>query len=210
MSKNITTRDSKSVVEIFSEVADTTLRTEQEIRDIVARVQHGEEEAIGELKESYMRFVASLAKQYADKGLTSEELMNAGMDGLTVAAQGFDPSSGFKFIAYAVWYIKQGILLALKACGSPEGERIFNEAEEREEKIRAFDNMLSKGNVPDDVAAAIDSLPSREKEIIRSSYGLGAEPCSDDEICHNLGLTRTKLLQIRSQVMMKLRKQFLK
>lgn len=210
MSKNITTRDSKSVTGILPEVAKATLRTEQEIRDIVARVQKGEEEAVGELKESYMRFVAALAKQYVDKGLTSEELMNAGMDGLTVAAQGFDPSSGFKFIAYAVWYIKQGILLALKACGSPEGERIFNEAEEREEKIRAFDNMLSKGNIPDNVAAAIDSLPSREKEIIRSSYGLGAEPWSDDEICRKLDLTKPRLLQIRSQVMTKLRKQFLK
>ena len=144
MNKNITTRDSKSVVKISPEVANTTLRTEQEIRDIVARVQNGEEGAMAELKEIYMRFVASFAKQYADKGLTSEELMNAGMDGLTVAAQGFDPSSGFKFIAYAVWYVKQAILLALKACGSPEGVQIFNEAEEREEKIRAFNNMLSK------------------------------------------------------------------
>ena len=210
MNKNITTRDSKSVAGSYPEVSDTPLRTEQEIRDIVARIQHGEEDAIGELKESFTRFVASFAKQYADKGLTLEELMTAGMDGLTVAAQGFDPSSGFKFIAYAVWYIKQGVLLALKACGSPEGVQIFNEAEEREEKIRAFDNMLSKGNVPVNVAAAIDSLPSREKEIIRSSYGLGAEPCSDDEICRKLDLTKPRLLQIRSQVMMKLRKQFLK
>ena len=203
-------RDRKSVVENSPKVANTTLRTEQEIRGIVARAQNGEEDAVGELKESFMRFVASFAKQYADKGLTWEELMAAGMDGLTGAAQNFDSSSGFKFIAYAVWYIKQSILSALKTCGSPEGERIFNEAEEHKKKIRAFDNILSKGNIPDNVTAAIDSLPSREKEIIRCGYGLGAKPCSADEICQKHDLTKPMLLQIRSQVMMKLRKQYLK
>lgn len=210
MSKNITESDSKSVIEVFPEVANTPLRTEQEIRDIVVRVQNGESDAIEELKVSCMRFVASVVKQYTGKGLVLEELKNAGMDGLIVAAQSFDPSRGFKFIAYAVWYIRQGILLALKACGSQEGEQIFNEAEERETKIRAFDAMLREGNIPEDVSAAIDKLPSREKDIIRYSYGLESDPCSDDEICQKLSLTKPRLLQVRCQVMMKLRRQFIK
>lgn len=210
MNKNITTRDSKSVVEIFPEVVNTPLLTEQEIRDIVVSVQNGEQDAIEKLKESGMRFVASFAKQYAYKGLTLEELMNAGMDGLIVAAQSFDPSCGFKFIAYAVWYIRQGILLALKACGNPEGEQIFKEAEERQTKIKEFDSMLRSGKLPENVSAAIDQLPAREKDIIRYSYGIESVPCTDEEICMKFGLTKPRLLQIRSQVMMKLRKQFIK
>lgn len=210
MNKNITARDSKPSNGCMAMIDGAKLLTEQEVHLVVDRYQNGQTEAFEELKKNEMRFVVAAAKQYVDKGLTLDELVEAGTDGLELAAQRFAPSRGFKFIPYAIWYIKHSILLALKACGSEEGVQLFNESEEREAKIKEFDSMLRSGKLPENVSTAIDQLPAREKDIIMYSYGIESAPCTDEEICMKFGLTKPRLLQIRSQVMMKLRKRFIK
>ncbi len=212
MSKNITARGGKAsdkYMIMIGKANKAKLLTEQEIHHVVERYQNGQTEAFDELKECEMRFVISAAKQYVDKGLTLAELVEAGTDGLELAAQRFDPSRGFKFIVYAIWHVKHSILLALKASGSEEGVRLFNESEARKAKIKEFDSMLRSGKIPEAVSVSIDQLPSREKDIVRYSYNMESAFYTDDEICQKLGLTKPRLLQIRSRVMMKLRKQFI-
>lgn len=96
------------------------LPTKEQERDIIARVQHGSLEAEEELIEAYTRFVASTARQYLDKGLNTDELLKAGKKGLMTAGHKYDESQGFKFVSYAVCWIRQSILDALKECGSEQ------------------------------------------------------------------------------------------
>lgn len=109
MSKNITERNSKSLNEIFPGITNSPVLSDKEVRAIVKRHQSGDTDAIVELKSCEMRFVASVAQQFLDQGLNQEELLEAGIEGLVVAAEKYDTNSKFKFICYAIWWIKQSI-----------------------------------------------------------------------------------------------------
>lgn len=113
MSKNITERNSKSLNEIFPGITNSPVLSDKEVRAIVKRHQSGDTDAIVELKSCEMRFVASVAKQFLDQGLNQEELLEAGIEGLVVAAEKYDTNTKFKFICYAIWWIKQSIQQAI-------------------------------------------------------------------------------------------------
>lgn len=81
---------------------------------LAKRVQQGDEDAMKRLYEANLRFVVSVAKQYQNRGKSMEELIEAGNKGLELAARRFDPQRGFKFIAYAVWFIRASILAFLE------------------------------------------------------------------------------------------------
>ena len=113
MKKKITNRVSLPVESLLKEATEQTLLTVEQEVELANRIKQGDDEALMDLYNCNLRFVVSVAKQYQDRGLTMEELVEAGKEGLKIASKKFDPSRKFKFISYAVWYIRQAIQQAI-------------------------------------------------------------------------------------------------
>lgn len=106
-------RNAKSLIEVLPNTAEIPLLTNDEELVLVAQIRNGDADAIAKLKFHNLRFVASVVKQYINQGLTLEQLIEEGNHGLMKAADTFDEKSGFKFISYAVWWVRQSIIQAL-------------------------------------------------------------------------------------------------
>lgn len=113
ISKRITNRDSESISKYFNEVSKIPLLTDGQEGELARKVLAGDEIALEKLVKSNLRFVISVAKQYQNRGLPLEDLVNDGNLGLIKAAKKFDNNRGFKFISYAVWWIRQAIMQSL-------------------------------------------------------------------------------------------------
>ncbi|HNE51468.1 MAG: RNA polymerase sigma factor RpoD/SigA [Chitinophagales bacterium] len=109
----ITSRDSFSIDKYLSEISKLPMLSEEEEVKIAKRIKEGDADALDKLVQSNLRFVVSVAKQYQNQGLSLNDLINEGNIGLIKAAKKFDETKGFKFISYAVWWIRQSILQAL-------------------------------------------------------------------------------------------------
>lgn len=113
ISKQITNRESQSLDKYLQEIGKVDLITADEEVQLAKRIQQGDQRALEKLTKANLRFVVSVAKQYQNQGLTLGDLINEGNLGLIKAGQRFDETRGFKFISYAVWWIRQSILQAL-------------------------------------------------------------------------------------------------
>ncbi len=113
ITKQITIRESEALERYLSEIAKTRLLTPEQEADLASRAKHGDRQALEELIKANLRFVVSVAKQYQNKGLSLSDLISEGNIGLIKAAMHFDETRGFKFISYAVWWIRQSIMQAL-------------------------------------------------------------------------------------------------
>ncbi len=113
ISKSITNRETASLDKYLSEIGREELITAEEEVLLAQRIKAGDEKALEKLTKANLRFVVSVAKQYQNQGLSLPDLINEGNLGLIKAAQRFDETRGFKFISYAVWWIRQSILQAL-------------------------------------------------------------------------------------------------
>ncbi len=113
ISKQITNRESQSLDKYLQEIGRVDLLTADEEVELAKRIKDGDQLALEKLTKANLRFVVSVAKQYQNQGLTLGDLINEGNLGLIKAAQRFDETRGFKFISYAVWWIRQSILQAL-------------------------------------------------------------------------------------------------
>lgn len=113
ITKSITNRESQSLEKYLQEIGKVELITPEEEVQLAIRIKQGDLKALDRLTKANLRFVVSVAKQYQNQGLSLPDLINEGNLGLIKAAQRFDETRGFKFISYAVWWIRQSILQAL-------------------------------------------------------------------------------------------------
>ncbi|MFL2600119.1 MAG: RNA polymerase sigma factor RpoD/SigA [Flavobacteriaceae bacterium] len=113
ITKQVTNRETASLDKYLQEIGKVDLITAEEEVELAQRIKDGDQIALEKLTKANLRFVVSVAKQYQNQGLTLPDLINEGNLGLIKAAQRFDETRGFKFISYAVWWIRQSILQAL-------------------------------------------------------------------------------------------------
>ena len=263
---SITNRESDALECYLREICALPQLTSEEEADLAVRIQNGDKAALDRLVSCNLRFVVSVAKRYPSVHLSLSDLINEGNVGLINAAQRFDPTRGFRFTTYAVWWVRQAIILAIISEGRivslPERlqdagllvvqfSETFQQKHERmptTEEIaealnmqptqvyliqRSLENSVSidtpldddGGNMLDilhaettnadeqmanreflaDLANAIDSLPDREKEIIRMYFGIDGPELSLDEIGTRIGLGRERTRQLKDKAVDMLR-----
>lgn len=268
ITKSITNRESASLDKYLQEIGKEELVSPEEEVELAQRIRKGDKAALEKLTRANLRFVVSVAKQYQNQGLSLPDLINEGNLGLIKAAEKFDETRGFKFISYAVWWIRQSILQALaeqsrivrlplnqvgalnkinKALQKfeQENERQPSTAELSEmidvpkDKIsdtlrvsgrhvsvdapfvEGEDNSLlevlpnddspsaDKGLVNEslniEIERALSTLSSREREIIKSFFGIGCQEMTLEEIGEHFGLTRERVRQIKEKAIRRLK-----
>ena len=172
------------IQQYFQEIEDSTGLSSKEETELAQRIQEGDEEALSKLVKANLRFVVQIAKQYQDLGLPFSELIGIGNMGLVIAAKRFDGTKGFKFITYAVWWIRQTILQALKE------QHIVRLPINKIDELTKIKNVLSKleqklGREPDpgEIAEELKILPDEMDillDLAKQPVSLET-PCSQDE-----------------------------
>ena len=139
ITKSITNRESEALEKYLVEIGKEELLSAEEEVELAQRIRKGDRKALERLTRSNLRFVVSVAKQYQNQGLSLSDLINEGNLGLIKAAEKFDETRGFKFISYAVWWIRQSILQAIA-----EQSRIVRLPLNQVGSINKINRMLSK------------------------------------------------------------------
>jgi len=269
ITKSITNRESASLDKYLQEIGREELVSPEEEVELAQRIRKGDQEALEKLTRANLRFVVSVAKQYQNQGLSLPDLINEGNLGLIKAAEKFDETRGFKFISYAVWWIRQSILQALaeqsrivrlplnqvgslnkinKALGKFEQEnerqpstdelaemidipkdkiadtlRVsgrhvsvdapFVEGEDNSlldvlpnDDSPSADRGLTNESLSTEIERALQILSGREREIIKSFFGIGCQEMTLEEIGERLDLTRERVRQIKEKAIRKLKK----
>ncbi len=165
ITKSITNRESASLDKYLQEIGHEDLISVEEEVDLAQRIRRGDRKALEKLTKANLRFVVSVAKQYQNQGLSLPDLINEGNVGLIKAAQKFDETRGFKFISYAVWWIRQSILqaiaeqsrivrLPLNQVGSINKiNRILNQFEQKNERRPSIDEIAENIDLPEEKIA---------------------------------------------------------
>ena len=268
ITKSITNRESASLDKYLQEIGREELVTPEEEVELAQRIRKGDPVALEKLTRANLRFVVSVAKQYQNQGLSLPDLINEGNLGLIKAAEKFDETRGFKFISYAVWWIRQSILqalaeqsrivrLPLNQVGSlnkinkalskfeqenerqPSNEELSEMIEVPKDKIadtlrvsgrhvsvdapfvEGEDNslldvlpnddspMADKGLVNEslntEIERALSTLTDREREIVKSFFGIGCQEMTLEEIGERFGLTRERVRQIKEKAIRRLK-----
>ena len=162
ITKSITNRESESLEKYLQEIGHEELLSTDEEVELAQRIRKGDRKALDKLTKANLRFVVSVAKQYQNQGLSLSDLINEGNLGLIKAAEKFDETRGFKFISYAVWWIRQAILqaiaeqsrivrLPLNQVGSVNKiNRLLNKFEQENERRPSVDEISEQIDLPED------------------------------------------------------------
>lgn len=175
ISKSITNRESASLDKYLQEIGHEELLTTDEEVELAQRIRKGDQRALERLTKANLRFVVSVAKQYQNQGLSLPDLINEGNVGLIKAAEKFDETRGFKFISYAVWWIRQSILqaiaeqsrlvrLPLNQVGSVNKiTRELNKFEQEHERKPSVDEIAERVDLPEDKIA--DAMKANSRHV---------------------------------------------
>ncbi len=171
ITKQVTNRETASLDKYLQEIGKVELITADEEVELAQRIKAGDQRALEKLTKANLRFVVSVAKQYQNQGLTLPDLINEGNLGLIKAARRFDETRGFKFISYAVWWIRQSILQALA-----EQSRIVRLPLNKIGSINKINKMyafLEQENErepsPEEIASRLDMSVNEVKESLKNS-----------------------------------------
>jgi RNA polymerase primary sigma factor len=171
ITKSITNRESASLDKYLQEIGKEELITVDEEVELAQRIRQGDRVALEKLTKANLRFVVSVAKQYQNQGLSLPDLINEGNLGLIKAAEKFDETRGFKFISYAVWWIRQSILQALA-----EQSRIvrlpLNQVGSLNKINKAFSKFEQENErkpTPDELAKELDISAEKVSDTLRVS-----------------------------------------
>lgn len=177
ITKSITNRESASLDKYLQEISHEELISVEEEVELAQRIRKGDRKALEKLAKANLRFVVSVAKQYQNQGLSLPDLINEGNLGLIKAAEKFDETRGFKFISYAVWWIRQSILqaiaeqsrivrLPLNQVGSVNKiNKILNRFEQENERRPSIDEIADKIDLPEDKIADVLKVPGKQVSV---------------------------------------------
>ena len=177
ITKSITNRESASLDKYLQEIGREPLVSVEEEVDLAQRIRQGDERALDKLVRANLRFVVSVSKQYQNQGLSLPDLINEGNLGLIKAAEKFDETRGFKFISYAVWWIRQSILqalaeqsrivrLPLNQVGSLNKiNKAFSAFEQKYERKPSAEELARELDMPEDKVADTLKVSGRSTSI---------------------------------------------
>jgi RNA polymerase primary sigma factor len=177
ITKSITNRNSDSLEKYLHDIGKEELITPEEEVELAKRIKKGDQEALEKLTKANLRFVVSVAKQYQHQGLSLPDLINEGNLGLIKAAKKFDETKGFKFISYAVWWIRQCILQALaeqsrivrlplnKIGALNKINKAFSQLEQEHEREPSPDEVANTLDLPEDKVASTLELSGRHLSV---------------------------------------------
>ena len=177
ISKSITNRESASLEKYLQDIGHETLLSTDEEVELAQKIRKGDRKALEKLTKANLRFVVSVAKQYQNQGLSLPDLINEGNLGLIKAAEKFDETRGFKFISYAVWWIRQSILqaiaeqsrlvrLPLNQVGSANKiNRELNKFEQEHERRPSVDEIADRIDLPEEKIAEAMNISNRHVSV---------------------------------------------
>lgn len=177
ITKSITNRESAALEKYLQEIGHEELLSVEEEVELAQRIRRGDHEALERLTKANLRFVVSVAKQYQNQGLSLADLINEGNLGLIKAAEKFDETRGFKFISYAVWWIRQSILqaiaeqsrivrLPLNQVGSVNKiNRELHRFEQENERRPSVNEIADRVDIPEEKIKEALKVPNRHTSI---------------------------------------------
>ncbi|MEQ8909356.1 MAG: RNA polymerase sigma factor RpoD/SigA [Vicingaceae bacterium] len=178
ISQQITKRESKSLEKYLQDVSKEEMITAEEEVELAIKIQNGDEGALNRLVRANLRFVISVAKQYQNTGLTLEDLINEGNLGLIEAAKRYDHTKGFKFISYAVWWIRQSILKA--AADNSRTIRLPHNRLGEIQKISKASNEFEQKNERTPTADELSDLTEMDVNKVEMSLKMSKKQVSID------------------------------
>jgi RNA polymerase primary sigma factor len=185
ITQQITKRESRSLEKYLQEVSKEGMITPEEEVELAQRIKNGDEAALNKLVRANLRFVISVAKQYQNTGLTLEDLINEGNLGLIEAAKRYDHTKGFKFISYAVWWIRQSILKA--AADNSRTIRLphnrLGEIQKINKATSEFEQKYEREPTPEELAEILDMEIEKVENSIQMSKKQSSldAPMANDE-----------------------------
>ena len=177
INKSITNRESEALEKYLSEIGKEELLSADEEVELAQRIRKGDKKALEKLTKSNLRFVVSVAKQYQNQGLSLPDLINEGNVGLIKAAEKYDETRGFKFISYAVWWIRQSILqaiaeqsrivrLPLNQLGAMNKiNRMLTKFEQENERRPSVDEISEVIDIPEDKVDEAINVSGRQVSV---------------------------------------------